>query len=157
MSLVAALATRLNVSPWLIEILLAMLLLFGFALFERYEGGKSCRTADAQASVQQEAHNAALQAQGTTTIFQEVHDYHEAIAAPIAHPVQLRVCPRTHEVLPASTPGSGSDEASASGAADHGQAVPSESIGPELQAVGRDGDAQIAALQDYIRKVCLVR
>lgn len=157
MSIVAFLATRLKVSPLLIEILLAALLIFGFALFERYEGGKSCRTADVRASVQQQAHNAQLQAQGTTTIFQEVHDYHEAIAAPITRPVALRVCPHPDSVLPAPATGQDRHAEPPVSEPSHHDPMPAEPYGPELQEVGRDADAQIAELQDYIRKVCLVR
>jgi hypothetical protein len=151
------LATRFKLPPWVIEAGLALLVIVGFALWERHQGAASCRRADAALVKEQIAHNRDLKAQGTTTVFQEAHDYHDAIAAPIARPVRLRVCPPGREVPRAGSAGQISDGPSPIREPDHPEAVPSESTGPELQMIGRQADAQVRELQHYILNVCSKR
>ena len=105
---------------------------------------------------EQEAHNRDLKAQGTTTVFQEAHDYHDAIAAPVARPVRLRVCPPGREVFTPGTAGQLSDGPAPLRERDHPEAVPGD-IGPELQMIGKRADAQVAELQHYILNVCSKR
>ncbi len=157
MSLVLALATRFKLPPWVIEAGLVVLVILAFALWERHQGSASCRRADAALVKEQEAHNRDLKAQGTTTVFQEAHDYHDAIAAPVARPVHLRMCPPGREVPASDTTRQFSDGAAPIRGADHPEAVPSESAGPELQMIGKRADAQVRELQHYILNVCSKR
>jgi hypothetical protein len=142
----------------LIWIAALVITIIGFAWHERHLGAEKCIEADERATAAQEAHNVAVLAQGTTTVYQEASDYHEAVTAPIARPVHLRVCqPSATSPVPNAAPAGpvGNGAASLPGS---GDAAPVQSdVGPELQAVGRDADAQINQLQDYVRRVCLVR
>ena len=142
----------------LLWVVVVVLVIVGFAWHERSLGAAKCVQADERAAAAQEGHNAAVLAQGTTTVYQEASDYHEAVSAPIAHPVHV-VCesPRTRGVPQAAPTGPVSNGAPALPGPDHAAAVPDESLGPELQAVGRDADAQVRELQDYVRRVCSVR
>lgn len=157
MSLTLLLAGRLKLPPWVIEAGLALLVILGFALWERHQGAASCRAADAALVKEQEAHNRDLKAQGTTTVFQEAHDYHDAIATPIARPVRLGLCQPASAVRTAGAPGQISDGPATVPGPSDGPPVPDESIGPQLQAVGRDADAQVHELQDYVVNVCRKR
>lgn len=157
MSLILALATRLKLPPWVIEAGLVLLVILGFALWERHQGAASCRREDAALVKRQEDHNRDLKAQGTTTVVQEAHDYHDAIAAPVARPVRLRVCPPSREVPSAGSAGPISDGPTRLREPDHPEAVPSESTGPELQMIGKRADAQVRELQHYILNVCSKR
>jgi len=142
-----------------IALLVLLIVVGGFAWHERSLGAAKCVQADAKAVSAQEAHNATVEAQGTTTVFQEASDFHEATSAPIAHPVQLRVCnasPRGSLPDSGSTGPIGHDSPALPGSSD-GAAVQGESVGPKLQELGRDADAQVRELQDYIVKVCRVR
>jgi len=157
MSLIIALATRLKLPPWLVEVILAGLLILAFALYERHKGAEACHRADERLAAEQQAHNRDLKAKGTTTVSQEAHDFHEAIAAPVARPVRLRVCPPSRKVPTAGTAGSISDGSAGLREPDHPEVVSTESSGPELQMIGKRADAQIAELQHYILNVCSKR
>jgi len=157
MSLILALATRLKLPPWLVELILALLAILAFALWERHQGAESCRIADEKLAREQEAHNRDLKAQGTTTVFQEAHDFHDAISRPIERPVALRVCPPSREVRAASPTGPISDGPAELSRAGDSDPVPAEPYGPKLQEVGRDADAQVRQLQAYVRDVCSKR
>lgn len=142
----------------LIWVAIVVIVIIGFAWHERHVGAQKCLQADAQATQAAQAHNAAVLAQGTTTVYQEASTYHEAIAAPIARPVRLRVCqPPAASAVPGST-AAGSLSDGAAPLPGSGDSTPVQrDIGPQLQAVGRDADAQIAELQDYVRRVCAIR
>lgn len=136
-------------------IVVVLLVIFGFAWHERHIGAQKCIQGDQHAAAIEEAHNAALQAQGTTTVYQEAMQYHDAISAPVAHPVHV-VCEPPHPSpvpSPAAT-GPVSDGDTPLPGPNHPAPLPDQSLGPELQAVGRDADAQIHELQDYILRVC---
>ncbi len=156
MSLVLALATRLRVPPWLIEGALILILIAGFALYERHKGAAACERADAALATEQEAHNRDLKAQGTTTVFQEAHDYHDAVNAPVAHPVHVRLCPPSREVPASSPSGRLSDGGASLRGPDHTDVVQSDP-GPELQMIGKQADAQVRELKHYILNVCSKR
>lgn len=140
-------------------LVLALIVLGTFAWHERSVGAMKCIQGDEKAAAEQDVHNAAILAQGQTTVYQEASDYHEAVSTPVAHPVHVSVCqpPSSHQMHPATPTGSLSDGTSALSGSDHAAAVPDESLGPELQAVGRDADAQVNELRDYILRVCSVR
>ncbi len=142
----------------LIWIVVIALVIVGFAWHERSLGAAKCIQADERAAATQEGHNATILAQGVTTVYQEASEYHEAVSAPIARPVHV-VCEPSHPSLmsQAATTRPVSDGTPALPGSDHSAPVPDESLGPELQAVGRDADAQVRELQDYVRRVCLVR
>jgi len=156
MSAILWIATRVKLPPWLVEVILALLLLLTFALWERHQGAASCRAEQQALADEQEAHNRDLKAQGTTTVFQEARDFHDAISRPIERPVHIGVCPPSREVRATSPGGRISDGQTALPGPDHAEPVQRD-IGPELQAIGRDADAQILELQAYVRDVCSKR
>lgn len=141
-------------------VLLILLIATGlFAWHERSLGAAKCIQGDIQATQKQQAHNAAVEAQGTTTVFQEAQEFHAETTAPIAHPVQLRVCHPSSAGAVSHSDSTGSlrnDSTALSGSGDTAS-VSSEPIGPQLQGVGRAADAQIRELQDYVLKVCTAR
>jgi len=158
MSAILWIATRVKLPPWLVEVILALLLLLTFALWERHQGAASCRAEQQALADEQEAHNRDLKAQGTTTVFQEAHDFHDAISRPIERPVHLgRVCPPGREVRAASATGSVRGDETELPSTDNSDPVQTEPYGPQLQEVGRDADAQVRELQHYITNVCSKR
>lgn len=133
----------------------------GLALYNHHErviGATQCVNAVKESNSKQDAHNAAVQASDAATVHQEGQDYAKARSAPVTDPVRVYlVAPRVPDVQePAApaAPGPGADAAPDNGGADHGGPVPPQSFGPELQAIGKDADAQIRGLQDYINRVC---
>lgn len=91
--------------------------------------------------------------QQTLEAGREGDTFKAAKAAPLAQPAPvIRVCPPIHPMprpstagpLPDVTPAHGSDDQAGSTAWDSAPVV----------KAGRDADAQIAGLQDYIRNVC---
>lgn len=139
----------------LIEVVAFLLLIGGFALWERHKGAADCKQADIVAVQKQETHDAAKAAADTKTINTEAQTYAQTLAdpAPIDAP-HVSLCHYTPSAVPsASSPGSSPHEASPSRIPD-----PSHiDIGPPLVKVGVDSDAQVRGLQDYIAKVCLIR
>lgn len=127
--------------------------------YERRQGAVGCELANTKVATQQIAHNTVIEGQDKAIVKTEGEIHAQAVAAPVARPVTLRVCPPTprRAVSEAPTPGPVSDGASPLPGPSNGAPVQGESIGPELQAVGRDADAQIVELQDYITRVCSVR
>lgn len=142
----------------LIWVAIVIVIIMGFTWHERHVGAEQCIQRDQKATATQETHNAAVLAQGVTTVYQEATDYNDAISAPVARPVHVRVCesPAPSPVPDPAAAGPVSDGSPPLPGSDHAAPVPSD-IGPELQAVGRDADAQIVELQDYVRRVCSVR
>jgi len=157
-SVIALLATRLKVPPWVIEAVLAILLIIGFALYERHQGARSCEVNDKAAVAKDEQKAASDYAKGVTTVFQEAATYDAAIRAPVDRPIRFSVCqpsrrgPATQD--PAPSPGT---DAATPVRTESAPDSVQRDVGPELLTVGRDADAQIAGLQDYISRVCPVR
>ena len=82
-------------------------------------------------------------------IAQEALDYVQTTARPLIDAPHVFVCPTPREVHAA---------AAARPVLDAVAAVPAEAprdIGAPVETVGRDADAQVTALQSYIRDVCL--
>jgi hypothetical protein len=157
MSAILFLATRLKLPPWLIEAILVIALILGFALYERHQGAASCRRADAALVKEQEAHNRDLKAQGTTTVFLEGQTYHDAIAAPVSRPLVVRLCKPSGSggVPQASTAANSTD----GGTPLRGDPPPTvgPDIGDGLIRNDRQADAQVNGLRDYILNVCSKR
>jgi hypothetical protein len=136
-----------------------VLLLVGFALYERHQGALRCLRDDEKAVAVQVAKNHETYVAGVTTVFQEASTYDAAIHAPIERPVSARLCKPSHSgPVPASTASGPTGNAGPDvRAADSGDSVPGADVGPELLAVGRDANAHVTALESYIRDVCPVR
>jgi hypothetical protein len=138
----------------LVWIVLAVLIVLGFSWHERRIGAAGCelnvKAADAAAEVKEEKQHSAdvgtVQKEGTT--------YAVTIAAPVLPAPIIRLCPDLH-VPPLQASAVGGPETHAEAAdrgEDSGQPATWDST-PVVRA-GRDADAQIAGLQDYILKVC---
>lgn len=138
-----------------IEALALVLLICGFAFWERHRGAEKCVAADVAAVQKQETHNEVKGALDAKTINDEAQTFKNTLAAP--DPIDaphVSLCHYTPSVVPsAPTPRSLPHEATPSREPDS----PHPDVGPPLVKVGVDSDAQVRALQDYITKVCLVK
>ena len=137
----------------IILVLACAVFLFLGVLYERHEGAVSCVASDVKAAVKQEVKVAADTAAAQVVVKQEGADYAQEKSKPITHAPVIRLCApaqpsNSSPVLPASTPGPIPDAAPAERAE-----VKEVDTGPII-AVGRDADAQVEKLQDYIIKVC---
>ena len=165
MSLIGLLLGWTHLPQWASELLMIAIAcgaaVGGVALYNHHErdiGAQKC-VAEVQATnTQVEIHNAAVEASDSEIIKQEATNYAAATTAPVLKPVRVYIHvapPPDVPSPPAARPSA--DASPTDGGSDHGGPVPTQSFGPELQAIGHDADAQIAGLQDYISKVCLAR
>lgn len=141
----------------LICIIAGILIAGGFAFYFEHRGAKECVQADTAAVAKQEASNEAKETKATQVIAIEDTTHEEAISAPVL-PTPAITCVRTYQsrpVLPTAKPASIGNGAPDSPKENSGQTGIDPSA--DLKAIGRDADAQIVELQDYITKVCLVR
>lgn len=105
MSVVAFLATRFKLPPWLIEAALAGLIILGFALYERHQGAVKCESADAKVALAQKAAQDAQKAIDDQRL-KDANDAHQVELDALkrardTQPVPHLVC---HEARPQSVP-----------------------------------------------------
>ena len=122
-------------------------------LLARHHATQACEAKDTAAAVKQESKVAAEVAAAIPEVKREAEQLHETTSHPVTDAPHVRVCPAAKsphpsEVLPAPTPGPEPDAAASLRIED------SPDIGAPLVTVGRDADAQIAALQSYVERVC---
>jgi hypothetical protein len=142
----------------LIGAVVALVGIFGLALYLEHRGAEKCVAANVAAVQVQDAHNASVAAVQDVVIAQEKKDYVEAVDRPLVRPITLQLCDAAPAVVPApQAPRPKPDAAAPSPAVDRKPVVPSTTLGPGLQRTGQQADAQIAALQAYVRDVCLKR
>jgi hypothetical protein len=145
-----------------IEIAVVLLMLGGFALYERHAGAANCVRANVVAEAHQETHNAVVTAVAVQTVTIEKNAYVEAKLVPVSTDIAPAVvCVRKYAAPEALR------AADASGQGDHGgrglpdgtlDAVPATTdISKSAVEVGRNANAQVKQLKDYINNVCLVR
>jgi hypothetical protein len=123
------------------------------------QGGLGCRLADARAAHVQEAKIAARAVTDRAIVAEEARTYAKSRIDPVVSPV-VRVCHYT----PVALPGASAPTPRIDGAVDERvpHSVPARdpdpgpNFGPPLVRAGHVCDAQVAALQDYVRRVCLV-
>jgi hypothetical protein len=132
--------------------ILAMLVI-GIPWYFEHRGAKECKAADVAAVATQEAHNADVVKTDTATNTQIEDTLHAAQIAPIAAPV-VRLCYYKASPLPNPTPTTSGPDVSPTV---REEPVAGPDIGRPILTQGRNADAQIAGLQSYITKVCLVR
>jgi hypothetical protein len=140
---------------WAAIVFLALIL---GALYERHQGAQSCLAADAVAATKQQVKVAVGQASATAEVAKEMSDYAQATGQPVTTAPIVRVCPaakpsRPGPVLPAAAPAGAAARAAELPAAP-GPAAAGSDLGASLEAVGRDADAQVRGLIDYITQVC---
>jgi hypothetical protein len=136
-----------------------LLLVGGGAILET-RGYARCVRQDAIAKQTQDVHNAQMAGRNSAIIQQEAETYAADIARPVDRPVTIRVCAPAHhsrEVSATSAARPQSDASPPDGGEDQAAALRAVTAGPELQALAKNADAQILALQDYIARVCLAR
>jgi len=140
-------------------ILIAVLFCFGSGYYLR---GLECEEAEDRAALKQEAENRNREKSQATITTQEATTYaaavNEAIHEPDPAPAVL--CVRKYVIASGSVPKTGT-----TGAGDHGagglppgapQPLPGPTdIGGAAVAIGARANAQVAALKDYIARVCL--
>lgn len=135
------------------EIVAGLLLILGFALWERHKGSTDCREADKVAVASQEAANAVTEKTDAQTLNQEAIDHAKALAA-APDPTPVLQCVRYYQApaLSKTTPAKPGSDA----APNLPKAVgPSFDPAPSVGKIGQAADAQIIELQDFIRRVCL--
>lgn len=141
-----------------IEIALGLALLVTAVLYLEHRGAEKCINADKAAVATEVTHEAVKAATDAQTINQEAKDHAKATAA-APDPTPALVCvrryaaPKTLSTAPAAEP-------LGHGPADSPKAdspAVGDDPGPDLAKIGQAADAQIAELQDYIKKVCSVR
>lgn len=129
-----------------------LVLLAGFVTYtvhERHIGEQKIEAADAKVVAAQTAANKASEEKANASIAESVQEFNAAVAAPTL-PVPQLLC------RPASGGGAVPSRAPAPGPSDDTSVGP-EATGPSFDpservlAVGRDADAQIVLLQNYIR------
>lgn len=150
------LAGRLAVNPYaIIGALVGFIISIAAAAAIGYHfGGQSCRLADATAVTKQEAHNEAKAATDAQTINQEAQTYHAATTA-APDPTPALVCVRKY-----TAPRPLSETATARPRDDGPTDLPAPDRpgfdpGPKLAPIGREADARVTYLQNYIARVCL--
>lgn len=139
---------------WIAAVLvLALCLVIGL----EHRGAQKCLAANEVLDQKAEIHNAAVDATNTEIIDHEAREYAEALSRPVLRPITVSLCDRTAASRPVRRPEATArqvDEGAGLPRPDNPAPMSDRAVGPELQAVGRDADAQIAGLQDYIRRVC---
>lgn len=143
-----ALLKLIPLKDWLYGgIIIAILSLFGwYTVHERNIGKADVHAVDAKLAAKQDAYNKLLESTELETVNVIAQKYQAAITAPIPDsPHVVCVIPRP-DILPQASAGPGSiDVAPDLSISD------SVDIGPPLDTVGRDADAQVTALQDIIK------
>ena len=144
------------------ELAVAVVLFVAFLWYRQHlidEGEARVKAADARVAAARKEANALREAQLQTVVAQEKSDYVEKITAPVDHPVAVRLC---HDDTGSRR--AVSEAAATRPAPDAAPEVRTEpprdsrtgpDIGDDLVRNDRKADAQVAALQDYIRNVCL--
>lgn len=140
----------------IIEILVGLAVAGGLVLYLEHRGAQGCLNENKAQVAQQETHNEVKAATDAQTINQEALDHAKAIAA-APDPTPALVCVRKYAApRPLSTPTAPEPvrhDPADSRKADQPPAT--DDPGPDLVKIGQGADAQIAELQDYIKKVCL--
>lgn len=139
---------------WAAVVVVALFL--GIA-YERHQGAQHCVEADTKAAAAQAVSVAHSSGQAEEKVKEESTTYAHATEHPASGPV-YRVQPaavpaHTCPVLPASAP-AGRADAAAPVPEPHPEPSPATWDSSGVVTDGRDADAQIAALQSYIRDVC---
>ena len=138
----------------LILTLLLAVVVVGWTLYERHAGAAGCLQGVKATNTAAEAKEETQHATDVGTVQKEGTTYAGQIAAPVIRAPIIRLCPEVpRSPMPAAAGAGPEDHAEAPGReADQGRPTTWDST-PVVRA-GRDADAQIAGLQDYILKVC---
>lgn len=137
----------------LAEILGVILLIGGFALWERHKGAVSCEDHDKAAVASQVVHNATVAKTDTQIINSEAVAHAQAVAAQ-PDPTPILSC--VQYLAPRPLPKATAPEPASHAAPELPKAAgPSFDPAPAVAKLGQAADAQVAELQDYITRVCL--
>jgi len=144
-----------NIERLIIEILAGVALAGGLILYFEHRGAQACLKADAAAAQKQETHNEVKAALDAQTINQEAKTYAQAVAV-APDPTPALVCVRKYQTRPLSETATARPRND--GPTDLPKAdSPGFDPGPRLTPIGREADARVAYLQNYIAQVCLTR
>lgn len=143
----------MNIERIAIEVIAGLCLVWGTVMYLEHRGAAQCRAADAIAVASQEARNEAKAATDAKTLNQEASTYHEAVSAAPA-PTPALVCVRKYAaprpLSETATPRPRDDGPTDLSGPDRQGFDP----GPKLTPIGREADARVTYLQDYISRVC---
>ena len=138
----------------LILTLLLAVVIVGWTWYEQHAGAAGCLQSVQKTNAATEVKEEKQHSADTETVHHEGATYALQIAAPILPAPIIRLCPELH-VAPlqaSAAPGPEPDAKAADRGEDPQRATTWDST-PVVQA-GRDANAQIAGLEDYILKVC---
>lgn len=136
-----------------LEIVAGVVLVIATVLYLEHRGAAACKAADVEAVTKQETINEAKESKAIIEITDEDKTYHEAVTAPVDAPV-VRVCRnQASPVLPTTTSPSGPNVQPPI----RTELIEGPDIGKPILTEGRNADAQVKALQEYVTKVCLAR
>jgi len=144
----------------MVELIVVVALLSAFTLYERRAGAQNCIRADLIAEAHQETHNAVTAALAIQTVQFEKNAYVEAKLVPIPRSdVPSVTCVRNSPataVVPAADPARSVDHGDGGlSTRDRGSVPATTDISLAAAGVGRDANAQVKQLKDYIMNVCL--
>jgi hypothetical protein len=138
----------------LIEIVAGILAIVGFAFFERHRGAADCVADNKEAVHSQDVHNAEVHGEQSAIVQNEAKEFKDETSRPIVDAPVVRVCPRARTMpAPSSAAPVDHGDASLRGGNQEVPTVVDWDSRPVVRA-GRDADAQIKQLQDYITNVC---
>ena len=126
----------------------------GWSWHERHIGAQKCLQNVEKASAIEESKQATQYTADQGTVSNEGKTYEAAKTAPVAPAPVIRLCPKLPRQTVQGAPSAGPQaDGKASGGADDSQGVTVWDTTALVKA-GRDADAQITGLQDYILNVC---
>lgn len=139
---------------WALLLVIVSVAFVSYTVHERHIGQAQIEASDAKAVAVQAAHNKLLENVAVESINVTAQKYHAAGAAPI--PDSPHVLVRSVARNPGSVPQTSCSATGTNGApgvSEDSAGDPSTSIdiGPGLDRVGRDADAEVTALQDIIK------
>jgi hypothetical protein len=142
----------------LIGALVTLVAIIGILAYFEHRGAEKCVAENNVQVAQQTAHKATVEAVDAVLVAQQKKVYDEAVDRPLVRPIALSLCSTATPVVPAAPAARPKPDAAPTSPAVHREpVVPGATIGPGLQRTGQQADAQIVALQSYIRDVCLKR
>jgi hypothetical protein len=134
-------------------VLVLTVLTAGFMWHERTLGAAHC-VRQVMADAEREQQRAVqLDRKDSEAITHEIETYAAAVSVPVAMPV-VRLCPRPAGVPRTASASRGGDAQTPSRTENQGNPRVFADVGEPLGRAGRDADAQLAMLQNYVTDVC---
>lgn len=140
---------------WIVILVITAIgLVGGYTWHERRIGARECTQGVKEATAKEDTREQVQHAADVVTVQKEGKSYEEAVVAPIKPAPIVWVCPPVHqETVPAAATAGPETNAKAPVRGED-QSRPTAWDSTLVVKDGRDANAQIEGLQDYIRNVC---